>query len=163
MRNLLIVIIGLAFVTDVFAAVSTRSKESRIETKSVAKRSPVVIAPKKLPAPAEKGSFDLSMRSGKLTLSYHARDPRFRFEPKRAFTIQLDAQDPLSITPSIITPDEWPKAATGIAAPNEIALQIKNAQRGKTYLIRGSAAFHICDKTNRCEKAKSLFSFDLKP
>ena len=157
--------LGLAlgiFAGNIAHAAQTSKTKAAPRPRPVPSPHGLVLSPKVVtqttPPPATE--FHLAPKSkDQLTLSFFARDPAARLDPKAPYFIQLlSPEEGLELEPSVLTPTEWPK----VLEPLTIA--VKGGKAGQSYEIIGEAAYTVCGGKGAtgCRKIKTPIAFTLK-
>ncbi|MGZ3699801.1 MAG: hypothetical protein ACXVCH_17040, partial [Bdellovibrionota bacterium] len=130
-----------------------------------------IIKAKAAPAPLQPGrekpfatkslasAFMLSPAGpGRLILNFHAPAGQ-DLDPKAPITIELFADTPVEVAPTLITRAEWPKSGSAMN------LTYKGAPaKKKPAHIYGKAAFTTCDRRNKkCSKNRAAIDLRFVP
>jgi hypothetical protein len=124
-----------------------------VKPKTAAGAKEIVIAPKVRTAkyPFE---FLLEKRTSGLALVFRSSDPQMVLNPKGTFAIQLNVDEPVEVTPDVVTGRDWEKAGG-----KELPVQVTGKPEGEEpAFITGEASFTVCHAvTKQCQKKRNLF------
>jgi len=145
--------------TPAAAPGATASRERLIQFGPAAGQvTPVTITPRTgKPIKSPDTSFKLSPAGpGKLLLAFEATNPQYELSTQGGFVIQLATDEGVTITPSLITRENWPK-------DNKLTLSYSGAiPPGEPMIVQGKAVYSACDKrTKNCKKVLSPFSLEV--
>lgn len=106
-------------------------------------------------APSGPTSFTLSQpadKKGEVVLSFKTSDADLTLDRKSPMVVQVFAEAPLQVVPSVITMSRWPKTGDSL----ELAIKAQADPSGST--LQGKATYRVCSKkSGKCERVGPQF------
>lgn len=94
--------------------------------------------------------FELFQDKNQLFLHFRSLDPALHLSQEKPVVVDLHAELPLTVEPSLVTTEEWKKGT------QKLLIHTSGARPGKTYRIIGTAAYTYCHlKTKACTPGKT--------